>query len=140
MEQGKSEILKILESATDREYYYNCKKRKVLFDNNINKRLQSYNNPPKTKIKTNNPEIPQIANETNINSTSKDEKTLECINRRQKDAEESSRNINKLIYKYHESVIKISHLFQEFLAKLELITSNLKTTNNIMYKNPKKSF
>ena len=82
MDQRKSEILKILESAQNREYYYNVKKRKVLFNNNINKRLQSHNNPPKTKIKTNNPEIPQIAIETNINTSSKDEKTIECINKR----------------------------------------------------------
>ena len=64
LDQGKSEILKILESAQDREYYYNVKKRKVLFDNNINKRLQSHNNPPKTIIKTYNPETPEIAIET----------------------------------------------------------------------------
>ena len=74
MEQRKSEILKILESATDREYYYNDKKRKVLFDNNINKRLQSHKNPPKTIIKTYNTETPQIPIETNINTLSKNEK------------------------------------------------------------------
>ena len=131
MEHGKSEILKILESVTDREYYYIDKKRKVLFDNNINKRLQSYNNPPKTKIKTNNPEVPQIAIETNINSTSKDEKTLECINKRQKIAEEAFRNINKLIDKYHKSIIEISHSFQKFLAKKKKIrTHHSKSYNN----------
>ena len=51
MEQGKAEILKILESATDNEYYYNCKKRKGFFDNNFNKRLQNHIKSPKTIIK-----------------------------------------------------------------------------------------
>ena len=130
MEQGKSEIIKILESAKDREYYYNVKKRKVLFDNNINKRLQSYNNPHKTKIKTNNPEIPQIAIETNINTLSKDEKTIECINKRQKNAEKASRNINKLIDEDHESVIEIPHSFQEFLAKKKKIKTHYSKSFN----------
>jgi hypothetical protein len=55
--------------------------------------------------------------------------------------EESSRIVNKLIDKYHKSVINIPHTFQEFLTKKrksEFITQNPKTKDNMTYKKPRK--
>ena len=124
LEQGKSEILKILESATDNEYYYNCKKRKGFFDNNFNKRLQNHIKSSKTIIKTYNSETREIAIETNKNTLNRDEKAIEYTNKRQKEMEESSRIVNKLIDEYHESVIDIPHTFQEFLTKKKIKIHN----------------